>query len=49
VTAVLAVEREPEDREWVELCRSHGVVLTWPGQLGRIFEPARVGPACGSV
>ena len=30
VEAVLAVERSPSDPEWVELCRSLAVCLTWP-------------------
>jgi hypothetical protein len=28
--AGLAVEREPIGHHWVELCRDHGVILTWP-------------------
>jgi hypothetical protein len=28
--AVLAVEREPSDHRWKELCANHGVILTWP-------------------
>lgn len=28
--AVIAVERPPADRSWIELCRSHGILLCWP-------------------
>lgn len=37
IVAVLAVEREPGDRGWVDLCRSHGVVLVWPDEFDRLL------------
>lgn len=38
VIAVLAVEREPKDMRWLNICARQGVVLVWPGHfegLGR--------------
>jgi hypothetical protein len=37
IVAVLAVEREPGDRGWVDLCRSHGVALVWPDEFDRLL------------
>ena len=28
-----AVEREPLDPEWAGLCKTPGVILTWPGDF----------------
>ena len=32
---VLAVEKEPSDRGWADLCESLGVILVWPGAWDR--------------
>jgi hypothetical protein len=31
ISAVIAVEREPSDPRWLDLCRSLGIALVWPG------------------
>ena len=36
VRAVLAVEYEPTDPDWVALCHGHGVELVWPGSADRL-------------
>ena len=35
--AVLAVEREPTNRRWVQLCDRHGVRLAWPMTFVALF------------
>lgn len=40
VRPVLAVEREPSDPRWVEVCRAAGITLVWPETLRTLF-PAR--------
>jgi hypothetical protein len=37
VVAVLFVEREPTDRDWVSLCESEGIILAWPETLPRVL------------
>lgn len=37
VTAVLAVESEPSDNRWIEVCAENGVTLTWPARFGELF------------
>jgi hypothetical protein len=32
VTPVVLVEEEPSDPAWPDICRDHGIVLTWPGR-----------------
>jgi hypothetical protein len=34
ISAVLVIEHAPADRSWVELCRTLGVMLTWPADFG---------------
>ena len=34
VQPVLAVERRPAAEYWEALCKRHGVILTWPKNLG---------------
>ena len=36
--AVLAVEREPVDGRWSDLCAGHGVRLVWPGVFDRLID-----------
>ena len=31
IRPVLAIEREPFDNLWLDLCQEHGVLLVWPG------------------
>lgn len=38
VRAVLAVERQPRDSGWEELCEGLGVRLTFPGRFEGLFE-----------
>jgi len=38
VTPVLATERPPRDDSWIVLCRSLGVVLTWPTMFPGLFQ-----------
>ncbi len=33
VRAVIAVEREPSDSSWRQLCVDEGIALLWPGQM----------------
>ena len=33
VRALIAVEREPSDPTWVDLCGQEEIVLVWPGNL----------------
>ena len=33
VRAVIAVESEPSDDRWVELCAGHDIIVTWPEAL----------------
>lgn len=33
VVGVLAVEREPADLRWLNICARHGVLLVWPGHF----------------
>jgi len=40
VLPVLAVERQPSDPRWTDLCLSHGIILTWPPE----FPPLGGGP-----
>lgn len=37
VQPVLAVEHRPAAEYWVDLCKEHRVVLTWPGQFMELF------------
>ena len=37
VQAVLAVEREPTDRRWIEVCEENGVALVWPATFASLF------------
>jgi hypothetical protein len=34
--AVLAVEKEPNDSRWTEICGNHGVNLVWPEIFGEL-------------
>ena len=36
VQAVLAVEREPSDEGWFDLCDAVGVQIIWPGAFDRL-------------
>ena len=38
VLPVLAVERPPTNEYWVELCKEHGVILTWPDEFKDLFN-----------
>jgi hypothetical protein len=38
VEAMIAVEHEPSDASWIELCREVGVLLAWPGVLDGAFR-----------
>ena len=38
VQPVLAVERPPTDEYWGELCKEHGVILTWPDDFQEFFN-----------
>lgn len=38
---VLAVEREPSSGYWLELCRSHGVALSWPDVFDELLDSCR--------
>ena len=38
VQPVLAVERPPAGEYWSELCKEHGVILTWPGVFEDLFD-----------
>lgn len=38
VQPVLAVERPPTDEYWDELCKEHGVILTWPDEFQELFN-----------
>ncbi|MEX0990598.1 MAG: hypothetical protein WD206_09940 [Actinomycetota bacterium] len=38
VTAVIAVEKRPEDHSWEELCTQVGVVLLWPDNMAEILD-----------
>ena len=40
VHAVLALKRKPSENYcyWEELCRQHGVILTWPDRFKQLFE-----------
>jgi len=42
VRAVLAVEREPTDLRWRDLCAEHGVSLVWPGTFDSLARAPRV-------
>ncbi len=42
VRRVIAVEREPSDASWIELCEAAGVTLVWPATFGTVFAPAVV-------
>lgn len=37
VQAALAVEREPSDVTWVQVCEDQGVRLVWPESMGALF------------
>lgn len=37
VRGVLAVEREPTDSDWIDICADHGVTLTWAPDFPRLF------------
>ena len=37
VRAVLAVEGKPQGDYWDELCKRHGVTLTWPTRFNELF------------
>lgn len=37
VRKVIAVEREPSDPSWAELCEHSGVTLVWPATFGALF------------
>jgi hypothetical protein len=37
VRRVIAVEREPSDASWIELCEAAGVTLVWPETFGTLF------------
>lgn len=37
VRGVLAVEREPVDADWVNICADHGVTLTWAPDFPSLF------------
>lgn len=41
VQAVLAVERAPRDRAWLELCANHGVSLVWPEMFDSLVRTLR--------
>jgi hypothetical protein len=36
VQAILVTEREPKDRNWVNLCLSLGILLIWPDSFARL-------------
>lgn len=38
VQPVLAVERPPTNEHWGELCKEHGVILTWPEGFKDLFD-----------
>ena len=38
VKAVIAVEREPTDTRWIELCDDLGVLLVWPGSMATLAD-----------
>jgi len=38
VEAIIAVEHEPDDASWIELCRDVDVLLTWPGVLNDVLR-----------
>jgi hypothetical protein len=38
VQPVLAVEREPSDPTWVQICEGQGVRLVWPAIMGTLFD-----------
>lgn len=38
VRPVLAVEHRPAAEYWVDLCKKHDVILTWPDQFGELFD-----------
>jgi hypothetical protein len=40
VNAVLVVEREPTDDRWLHACADARVALVWPGEFGRLLQPA---------
>lgn len=40
VKGVLAVEREPIDADWLTICASHGVTLTWAPEFPGLFLPS---------
>ena len=41
VQPVLAVEREPADSRWLNICERHGVSLVWPESFDRLAAPSR--------
>lgn len=48
VRGVLAVEREPVDADWLSICASHGVTLTWAPEFPGLFTPSSpTGPETG--
>jgi hypothetical protein len=38
VRRVIAVEREPSDASWTELCEAAGVTLVWPATFDMLFD-----------
>jgi len=38
VRAVLAVEKEPTNPRWTDLCARHGAELVWPDCFAVLFE-----------
>lgn len=38
VVAVLVAESRPSDKSWISTCRSHGVLLAWPGRFEHLLE-----------
>jgi len=47
VKRIVALEREPADSSWIELCRSVDVIVCWPGVFTHHVGGGRVAP--GSV
>ena len=43
VRAVIAVEREPHDQSWLELCEEQNIALVWPDTVKRRLFPASPG------
>lgn len=40
VYAVVAVEREPSDAAWLDICDEHGLILCWPETFAQAVAPS---------